>query len=84
MIVTLGFVASIIALFMLFTNRTSNIPEEIIHETTNANKEDQYMYYIKRLNRRFFVALFTKSIAVRNGPHLSFIFICQCLIAINS
>ncbi|MFP7737353.1 hypothetical protein ACLHDF_29435 [Priestia aryabhattai] len=46
MIVTLGFVASIIALFMLFTNRTSNIPEEIIHETKNANKEEQYMYYI--------------------------------------
>jgi|APAga8741243955_1050106.scaffolds.fasta_scaffold00438_3 hypothetical protein len=45
-IVTLGFLASIIALFMLFTNRTSNIPEEIIHETTNVNKEEQYMYYI--------------------------------------
>ncbi|WP_369360709.1 hypothetical protein [Priestia megaterium] len=50
MIVTLGFAASIIALFMLFTNRTSNIPEEIIHETTNVktnvNKDEQYMYYI--------------------------------------
>ncbi|MGR9545221.1 hypothetical protein [Priestia megaterium] len=46
MIVTLGFAASIIALFMLFTNRTSNIPEEIIHETTKVNKDDQYMYYI--------------------------------------
>jgi len=45
-IVTLGFVASIVALFMLFTNRTSNIPEEIIHETTNVNKDEQYMYYI--------------------------------------
>ncbi|WP_228116860.1 hypothetical protein [Priestia megaterium] len=46
MIVTLGFVASIVALFMLFTNRTSNIPEEITHETTNVNKDEQYMYYI--------------------------------------
>ncbi|WP_337134082.1 hypothetical protein [Priestia megaterium] len=46
MIVTLGFAASIIALFMLFTNRTSNIPEEIIHDTTNVNKEEQYVYYI--------------------------------------